>query len=44
MTSPEALYMKNVVNKLSFLLVTHTACFDIRFRRYGIFKSGLSAG
>jgi hypothetical protein len=29
----ETLYMKNVVNELNFLLVTHTTCFDIRFSR-----------
>ncbi len=33
MTSPETLYTKNVVKELSFLLVTHTTCFDIRFGR-----------
>jgi hypothetical protein len=44
MTSLETLYMKNVVNELSFLLVTHTTCFDIRFGRYGILKSGFGAG
>jgi hypothetical protein len=31
MTSLETLYMKNAINKLSFLLVTHTTCFDTRF-------------
>jgi hypothetical protein len=44
MTSPETFYMKNVTNELSFLLVTHTICFDIRFTRYGFLKSGFSAG
>jgi hypothetical protein len=44
MTSPETLYMKNVVNELSFLLVTHTTCFDTQFSRYGFLKSGFSAG
>jgi hypothetical protein len=44
MTSPETLYTKNVTNKLRFLLVTHTTCFDIRFGRYGILKSGFSSG
>jgi hypothetical protein len=29
MISPETLYTKIVVNELSFLLVTHTTCFDI---------------
>jgi hypothetical protein len=43
MTSPETSYMKNVANKLSFLLVTHMTCFDIRFGRYGFLKSGFSA-
>jgi hypothetical protein len=36
--------MKNVVNELSFLLVTHMTCFDIRFSLYGFLKSGFSAG
>jgi hypothetical protein len=44
MTSAETLYMKNVVNELSFLLVTHMTCFDIRFGRYGFLKSDFSAG
>jgi hypothetical protein len=44
MTSPETLYTKNVVNELSFLLVTHTTCFDIQFGRYGVLKSGYGAG
>jgi hypothetical protein len=35
MTSPDTLYTKNVDNELSFLLVTHTTCFDIQFGRYG---------
>jgi hypothetical protein len=35
---------KNVINELSFLLVTHTTCFDIWFGPYGILKSDLSAG
>jgi hypothetical protein len=43
MTSPETLYMKNVVNELRFLLVTRMTCFDIRFGRYRILKSGDSA-
>jgi hypothetical protein len=43
MTFLETLYMKNVANELSFPLVTHTTCFDIRFGRYGFLKSGLSA-
>jgi hypothetical protein len=44
MTSQETLYMKIVVNELSFLLVTHVTCFDIRFGRYGFLKSGFCAG
>jgi hypothetical protein len=44
MTSPETLYTKNVFNELSFLLVTHTTCFDTRFSRYGFLKLGFSAG
>jgi hypothetical protein len=44
MTSPETLYTKNVVNEHSFLLITHMARFNIQFGRYGILKSGLSAG
>jgi hypothetical protein len=44
MTSLETLYMKNVINELSFLLVTHTTCFDIWFGGYELFKSGFSAG
>jgi hypothetical protein len=36
--------MKNVTNKLIFLLVTHTTRFDIRFGRYGILKSCFSYG
>jgi hypothetical protein len=39
---PETLYMKNSVNKLSFLLVTHMTCFDTWFGRYRFFKSGYS--
>jgi hypothetical protein len=37
-------YAKNVANELSFLLVIHMTCFDIRFDRYGILKSGSSSG
>jgi hypothetical protein len=36
--------MKNVAKELSFLLVTHMTCFDIRFGRYSILKSGSSSG
>jgi hypothetical protein len=43
MTSPESSYTKNVVNEISFLLVTHMSCFDIWFGRYRIFKSGFSS-
>jgi hypothetical protein len=39
MTSPETLYMKNAVNELSFLLITHTTCFDIRIGIYGFLKT-----
>jgi hypothetical protein len=35
--------MKNVINELSFLLVTHTTYFNTRFGRYGILKSGYHA-
>jgi hypothetical protein len=34
--------MKNVVNELSVLLVTHTTCFNTWSGRYGFFKSGFS--
>jgi hypothetical protein len=40
MTSPEISYRKNVTNELRFLLVTDMTCFNIRFGRYGILKSG----
>jgi hypothetical protein len=36
----KSLYMKNAVNELSFPLITHTACFDIRFGSYGSLNSG----
>jgi hypothetical protein len=36
--------LKNVPNKISFPLVTHMTCFDIRFCRYGILKLGSSSG
>jgi hypothetical protein len=42
MTSPETLYTKIVTNELSFLPVTHTTFFDIRFDRYKFLKSGFS--
>jgi hypothetical protein len=44
MTSVETSYMKNVANELSFLLVTHTTRFNIRFGRYGVLKSCFSSG
>jgi hypothetical protein len=44
MTSPETLHTKNVANKLSFPLVTHTTHFDIRFGCYGILMSCFSSG
>jgi hypothetical protein len=44
MTNPETFYTKNVVNKLSFLLVTHMTCFDTRFDRYEFLKSGFIVG
>jgi hypothetical protein len=43
MTSSETSYTKDVANELSFLLVTHTTCFDILFGRYRFLKSGFSA-
>jgi hypothetical protein len=44
LTSPETLYTKHAVNELSFLVVTHTTCFDIRFDRYEFLKLGFSVG
>jgi hypothetical protein len=44
MTSIETLYRNNVVNELSFLLVTHTTSFDIRFGHYGFLEPCLSSG
>jgi hypothetical protein len=44
MIYPETLYTKNIINELSFLLVTHMTCFNKRFSRYGFLKSGFSAG
>jgi hypothetical protein len=44
MISPETSYTKNVANELSFLLVIHTARFDIWFGCYSILKSGSSFG
>jgi hypothetical protein len=43
MTYLETLYIKNVVNKLSFPLATHTTCFNTLFGSYGFLKSGYSA-
>jgi hypothetical protein len=42
MTSPETSYTRDVTNELSFLLVTHTTCFDVRFGCYGLLNSGFS--
>jgi hypothetical protein len=44
MTTPETLYTKNVINKLRFLLVTHTTCFHTRLDRYEFLKSGFIVG
>jgi hypothetical protein len=44
MTSPGTLYMKCVINELSFLLVTCRTYFGIRFDRYEFLKSGFDAG
>jgi hypothetical protein len=35
--------MKNAVNELSFLLITHTDYFDTRFGCYGFLKLGYGA-
>jgi hypothetical protein len=43
MTSLETLNTKFTVNKLRFLLVTHTVNSDVRFNSYGILKSGQGA-
>jgi hypothetical protein len=43
MTSPETSNTKVSVNKLSFLLVTHTTYSDARFDSYRILKSGQGA-
>jgi hypothetical protein len=43
MTSSETLYTKNVVNELSFSLVTHTAHLDTWLGHYGFLKSGYGA-
>jgi hypothetical protein len=39
MTSPESLYMKNVVNEHSFIPVAHTAYYDTRLGCYGFLKT-----
>jgi hypothetical protein len=43
MTGLETLYMKNAVNELSFMLVTHTSYSDTRFCHDGFLKSGYGA-
>jgi hypothetical protein len=43
MTFPETSHKKNVTDKLSFPLVTHTTHFDKWFGRYGILKSCFSS-
>jgi hypothetical protein len=42
-TCLETPYTKNITHELSFRMVTHMTHFDIRFRRYGCFKSGYGA-
>jgi hypothetical protein len=44
MTYPETLHTKNVINELSFLLVTHMTCLETRFDRYEFLKLGFSVG
>jgi hypothetical protein len=44
MTSPETSHTKNVINELSFPLVTHMTHFDKRFGHYDILKSCFSSG
>jgi hypothetical protein len=41
---PRISYTKNVANELSFLLVTHTTCFNIWFGCYCILNSDFSSG
>jgi hypothetical protein len=43
MTSVETLYKKEVINELSFLLVTHTTYFDTWLSRYGFLNLGYGA-
>jgi hypothetical protein len=40
MTFSETLNTENAINKLSFLLVTHTVDSDAQFGSYGILQSG----
>jgi hypothetical protein len=42
MTSTETSDIKNVANELSFLLVSHTIHFDMRFGCYGILNFCIS--
>jgi hypothetical protein len=43
MMSVETLYKKEVINELSFLLVTHTTYFDTWLGRYGFLNLGYGA-
>jgi hypothetical protein len=43
MTLPEILYIKDVTNKPSFLLVTHMTSFDIQINRYEFLNSDFVA-
>jgi hypothetical protein len=43
MTLPETLYIKDVTNKPSFLLVTHMTSFDIQINRYEFLNSDFVA-
>jgi hypothetical protein len=43
MNSPEALNTKVTINKLSFLLVTHTVYSNAWFDSYGLLKTGQNA-
>jgi hypothetical protein len=43
MTFPKTLYMKDVANELSFLLVTHTTSSNLQSNRYEFLKSDLDA-
>jgi hypothetical protein len=44
MASPETLNTKVSINKLSFLLVTHTVYSDARLDSYGLLKTEQGAG